>query len=161
VVLVAIVTANLQPDRKSNEYFFKALFRHSTRNSHVTLVELTSDWTKFNKFRIQKLLKNWGFSRCLLGPCHLTTYQRRQFLLDMLRKQPGLRVPEMAIALGVSECTVRNNLNALEEKGRLQRVHVGAILKTSDQLKIDSFMRRYRQNESVKLTTAREAAQVI
>src|SRR5688500_9442724 len=47
----------------------------------------------------------------------VTTYERRQSLLDALRKQPGLRVPELAQALDVSEGTVRNDLNALEDEG--------------------------------------------
>ena len=46
----------------------------------------------------------------------MTTYERRQSLLDVLRKQPGLRVPELAQALNISEGTVRNDLNALEEE---------------------------------------------
>ena len=58
----------------------------------------------------------------------MTTYERRQSLMDLLRKQPGLRVPEIAQTLGVSEGTVRNDLNALEDDGHLTRVHGGAVL---------------------------------
>ena len=47
----------------------------------------------------------------------MTTYARRQSLLDILRNQPGLRVPELAQALDVSAGTVRNDLNALEDEG--------------------------------------------
>ncbi|MGW8225536.1 MAG: DeoR/GlpR family DNA-binding transcription regulator [Anaerolineales bacterium] len=88
----------------------------------------------------------------------MTTYQRRQSLLDILRKQPGLRVSELAEALDVSEGTVRNDLNALEEKGRLRRVHGGAILIDKDQFQNDSFIRRYNQNVAAKQAIAREAA---
>ncbi len=91
----------------------------------------------------------------------MTSYQRRQSLLDMLRKQPGLRVSEMAKALDVSEGTVRNDLNALEEKGRLKRVHGGAILNAADQFNNDSFMRRYNQNVAAKVAIARKAALLI
>jgi DeoR/GlpR family transcriptional regulator of sugar metabolism len=107
------------------------------------------------------VLKNRELTRILQGSFPLTTYQRRQSLLDMLRKQPGLSVPEMARTLDVSESTVRNDLNALEEKGRLQRVHGGAVLTKSDQFQNDSFMRRYRQNEAAKLAIARKAALLI
>ncbi len=82
-------------------------------------------------------------------------------MLDMLQKQPGLRVSELAKALDVSEGTVRNDLNALEKKGRLQRVHGGAVLTESDQFQNDSFMRRYRQNVVAKYVIAREAARLI
>jgi DeoR/GlpR family transcriptional regulator of sugar metabolism len=76
----------------------------------------------------------------------------------MLRKQPGLRVPELAGALAVSEGTIRNDLNALEVEGRLRRVHGGAILTDRDQFQNTSFVRRFRQNSAAKLAIAREAA---
>jgi DeoR/GlpR family transcriptional regulator of sugar metabolism len=88
----------------------------------------------------------------------VTTYERRHSLLDMLRKQPGLRVPEIAKGLGVSEGTIRNDLNALEEEGRLKRVHGGAILNDQSQFQNNSFVRRYNQSVAAKLSIAREAA---
>ena len=91
----------------------------------------------------------------------MTTYERRQSLLDVLRKQPGLRVPELAQVLNISEGTVRNDLNALEEEGRLKRVHGGAILNDHDQFQNNSFVRRYKQNVSAKLAIAQEAALLV
>ena len=76
----------------------------------------------------------------------VTTYERRQSLLDLLHKQPGLRVPEIARALDVSEGTVRNDLNALEDEGRLRRVHGGAVLDHQDPFQNNSFVRRYKEN---------------
>jgi DeoR/GlpR family transcriptional regulator of sugar metabolism len=91
----------------------------------------------------------------------LTTYERRQSLLDILRKQPGLRVPELAVALNVSEGTVRNDLNALEQQGVLMRVHGGAVLNQQDQFQNVSFVRRYQHNAAAKLAIAREAAVLV
>jgi DeoR/GlpR family transcriptional regulator of sugar metabolism len=92
----------------------------------------------------------------------MTTYERRQSLLSILRKQPGLRVPELAVALSVSEGTVRNDLNALEEQGLLMRVHGGAVLsQQQDQFQNNSFVRRYQQNAAAKLAIAREAAALV
>jgi DeoR/GlpR family transcriptional regulator of sugar metabolism len=91
----------------------------------------------------------------------LTTYERRQLLLGILRKQPGLRVPELAQTLGVSEGTVRNDLNALEDEGKLTRVHGGAVLNDQDPFQNNSFIRRYNQNVAGKLAIAREAATLI
>jgi DeoR/GlpR family transcriptional regulator of sugar metabolism len=91
----------------------------------------------------------------------LTTYGRRQSLLEILRKQPSLRVPELAVALNVSEGTVRNDLNALEQQGLLMRVHGGAILHQQDQFQNNSFVRRYQQNAAAKLAIAREAAVLV
>ena len=81
----------------------------------------------------------------------MTTYERRQSLLEILRKQPGLRVPELANALSVSEGTVRNDLNALEKEDRLKRVHGGAVLNDPSQFQKNSFVRRYKNNVAAKL----------
>ena len=91
----------------------------------------------------------------------MTTYERRQALLDILRRRPGLRVPELATALDVSEGTVRNDLNALEEQGLLMRVHGGAVLNQPEQFQNNSFARRYQQNAAAKLAIAREAAVLV
>jgi DeoR/GlpR family transcriptional regulator of sugar metabolism len=91
----------------------------------------------------------------------VTTYERRQSLLDVLRNQPGLRVPELAQALNVSEGTVRNDLNALENEGRLKRVHGGAVLSDQDQFQNNSFLRRYKKDTAAKLAIAREAAVLV
>ncbi len=91
----------------------------------------------------------------------MITYERRQYLLDILRKQPGLRVPELAAALDVSEGTVRNDLNALEQQGLLKRVHGGAVLSQQDQFQNNSFLRRYQQNAAAKFAIAREAAALV
>lgn len=91
----------------------------------------------------------------------MTTHERRQSLLELLRKQPGLRVPELAIALNVSEGTVRNDLNALEEEALLIRVHGGAVLNQQGQFQNNSFLRRFQQNAAAKLAIAREAAVLV
>lgn len=91
----------------------------------------------------------------------MTTYERRQSLLDILRRQPGLRVPELAAALNVSEGTVRNDLNALEQQALLIRVHGGAVLNQQGQFQNHSFLRRYQQNAAAKLAIAREAAVLV
>jgi DeoR/GlpR family transcriptional regulator of sugar metabolism len=91
----------------------------------------------------------------------VTTYERRQSLLDVLRKQPGLRVPELALALDVSEGTVRNDLNALERQGALTRVHGGAVLSQQDQFQNNSFLRRFQQNAAAKLAIARAATGLV
>lgn len=91
----------------------------------------------------------------------MTTYERRQSLLDILRKQPGLRVAELAMALDVSEGTVRNDLNALEQQRALVRVHGGAVLNRQDQFQNASFVKRYQQNAAAKLAIAREAAVLV
>lgn len=58
----------------------------------------------------------------------LTTFERRQNIVRLLSDQPGIRVPEMAEIFGVSDGTIRNDLNALEDSGKLQRVRGGAVV---------------------------------
>jgi DeoR/GlpR family transcriptional regulator of sugar metabolism len=91
----------------------------------------------------------------------MTSYARRQSLVELLRKQPGLRVPELAKALDVSEGTIRNDLNELEAESRLKRVHGGAILNNQDQFQNNSFLRRFQQNAEAKLAIAQKAVALI
>jgi ribose transport system substrate-binding protein len=67
----------------------------------------------------------------------LTTFERRQNILRLLGDQPGLRVPEMAEIFGVSEGTIRNDLNALESEGKLRRVRGGAVLTSQAASQLD------------------------
>ena len=91
----------------------------------------------------------------------MTTYERRQSLIELLRKQPGLRVPELAETLSISMGTVRNDLNALEQEGRLTRVHGGAVLNEQDHFKDNSFLRRFKKNATAKLAIVQEAAVLV
>jgi DeoR/GlpR family transcriptional regulator of sugar metabolism len=91
----------------------------------------------------------------------LTTYERRQSLMDLLRKQPGLRVPEIAQTLGVSEGTVRNDLNALEDDGHLTRVHGGAVLSNVGQPASSAFGIRHQEYAREKNFIGQTAAQLV
>ena len=91
----------------------------------------------------------------------MNTYERRQLLVELLKKQPGLRVPEIARATGVSEGTVRNDLNALEGDGRLKRMYGGAVLaERSTQFEL-SFGQRYQDQQAGKLAIARTVASLV
>ncbi len=91
----------------------------------------------------------------------MTSYERRQSILDHLRKQPGLRVPELAQLLGVSEGTVRNDLNALEANAQVTRVHGGAILRDPNKYHNVSFQARCQQFAAEKTLIARCAAELV
>jgi DeoR/GlpR family transcriptional regulator of sugar metabolism len=91
----------------------------------------------------------------------LTTYERRQSLLDLLRRQPGLRVPEIAQMLGISEGTVRNDLNALEEEGHLTRVHGGAVLNTVTPMVNAVFGVRHQEHSKEKNCIGAGAAALV
>ncbi len=91
----------------------------------------------------------------------MTTYERRQSLMELLRKQPGMRVPELAVALDISEGTVRNDFNALESDGRLSRVHGGAILREQAGFHNLSFNTRHQEHTAEKMLIARHASELI
>jgi DeoR/GlpR family transcriptional regulator of sugar metabolism len=91
----------------------------------------------------------------------LTAFERRQRMLDLLRTQPGMRVPELAEMLAVSQGTVRNDMEALALAGQLKRVHGGAALAESQPQTSASFAARARHHESLKLAIARRAAELV
>lgn len=88
----------------------------------------------------------------------LTTHERRQTLLSLLRDQPGLRVVEIAEWLGISEGTVRNDLNALEEAGQVTRVHGGAVINDG---KPPVFNIRQELYSAEKNSIGRQAARMV
>ncbi|MBS1369506.1 MAG: DeoR/GlpR transcriptional regulator [Lentisphaeria bacterium] len=71
-------------------------------------------------------MMNYGNNRKLLSP------EREDLILEALGN--GLRtIAELAAALQVSEATVRRDLQSLESRGSVQRVHGGAIRVESDE----------------------------
>ena len=53
--------------------------------------------------------------------------ERHAAILERLSGQPAVRVSGLAVALGVSEMTVRRDIDTLEARGALVRVHGGAV----------------------------------
>ena len=91
----------------------------------------------------------------------MTTYERRQSLLELLRKQPSLRIPDLARNFKVSQGTIRNDFDALETQGRVMRVHGGVILSDQEHFHNDSFLRRFQMNALAKQAIARHAASLV
>lgn len=55
--------------------------------------------------------------------------ERKVKIMDRLASRQSVTVPELANQLGVSESTIRRDLQDLEEQGQLKRTHGGAISK--------------------------------
>lgn len=53
--------------------------------------------------------------------------ERRRLILTMAQKEGRVRVRELSKTLGISQITVRKDLDYLQKKGKLQRSHGGAI----------------------------------
>ncbi|MEU8885469.1 DeoR/GlpR family DNA-binding transcription regulator [Streptomyces hydrogenans] len=57
--------------------------------------------------------------------------QRRAVILDLLRRDGAVRVTQLVERLGVSDMTVRRDLEALARTGTLEKVHGGAVATSS------------------------------
>ena len=58
---------------------------------------------------------------------NLLAEQRRALILDEVRRRGGVRVNELTRKLGVSDMTVRRDLDALSRQGVVEKVHGGAV----------------------------------
>ena len=54
--------------------------------------------------------------------------ERHRRILDLLRENTVVRVSALSEQMGVSEVTIRRDLEALERRGLLERTHGGAVL---------------------------------
>ena len=55
---------------------------------------------------------------------------RRMKILDWLQEEGSARVRDLSAAFGVSEATIRQDLEKLESEGHIVRQHGGAFLRT-------------------------------
>lgn len=91
----------------------------------------------------------------------MTTFERRQRILGLLREKPGIKVTELAQLLDVSEGTIRNDLAALAEGKQLTRVRGGAVVTDAPSVSHPPFASRARVNAQAKQSIARRAADLI
>ena len=85
----------------------------------------------------------------------MTTFERRQRILALLRGQSGVKVTELAELLEVSGWTIRNDLTGLEEADRLMRVRGGAVLKDNQEAVSSMLPSRARVSAPAKRRIAR------
>jgi ribose transport system substrate-binding protein len=91
----------------------------------------------------------------------VTPFERQQRLLHLLQERPGIKVPELAQLLDVSQGTIRNDLRAMEEAGRLTRVRGGAVVRQERPLISSAFATRTQVNSQAKKRIARWAADMV
>ena len=85
---------------------------------------------------------------------------RHNKILSMLNEQETVRVSEMSEACGVTEETIRRDLEKLENQGKLARIHGGAIA-IKDKESDLSHLQREVLNKKEKMAVAREAVKFI
>ena len=92
----------------------------------------------------------------------MTTFERRFRLLNILREQPGIRVPDLARLLVVSEGTIRNDLKAMAASGQLTRVWGGGVpvIEAENDAR-SSYTARARMNQAAKHAIARVASGLV
>jgi DeoR/GlpR family transcriptional regulator of sugar metabolism len=86
--------------------------------------------------------------------------QRRQKILELLQEEGAARVSSLSNLFGVSEPTVRQDLERLESEGLVTREHGGAFLKSvPDQVRTMSL--HHTENMAMKTLIGRKAAEFI
>ena len=96
-------------------------------------------------------------SDSLLPP---TQEERRALILDTLHKNGSVRVNALSSQLGVSEVTIRRDLEALELEQLVERTHGGAML--SRRLRLEpEFLTRDQENLKEKREIGRAAAALV
>lgn len=86
--------------------------------------------------------------------------ERRNKILHLLHERQRLTVKELATNIGVSEATLRSDLNKMESERLLTRTHGGAIL--NDYVNNEtSFSARAQRNQEEKIQIAEKAVDYI
>ena len=88
---------------------------------------------------------------------HAQNHERRGRLLDLIRVRGFAALEELVRELGVSESTIRRDLDALEEQGSAKRTH-GGVLYAGGMPRLAEFDERQPANWAAKRAIASHAA---
>jgi DeoR/GlpR family transcriptional regulator of sugar metabolism len=92
---------------------------------------------------------------------NLLAEQRRSLILDEVRRRGGVRVNELTRKLGVSDMTVRRDLDALARQGVLEKVHGGAVPVVEASTHEPGFEAKSGLEQTAKEDIARAAAGLV
>jgi DeoR/GlpR family transcriptional regulator of sugar metabolism len=92
---------------------------------------------------------------------NLLAEQRRALILDEVRRRGGVRVNELTRKLGVSDMTVRRDLDALARQGVLEKVHGGAVPVVEASTHEPGFEAKSGLEQTAKEDIARAAARLV
>ena len=82
-------------------------------------------------------------------------------ILSLLKQNGEVQISSLCRVFGVTEITIRRDLDELANKNLLTRTHGGAVLADEDILVEMPFDKRYQANTSAKESIAREAFKLI
>ncbi|MFI6478901.1 DeoR/GlpR family DNA-binding transcription regulator [Nonomuraea sp. NPDC050663] len=87
--------------------------------------------------------------------------QRQQTILERVRRHGAVRVSELVRDLGVSDMTIRRDLEVLAERGLLEKVHGGATISGPGSTEEPGFAAKTSRQQAEKEAIARRAAQLV
>jgi DeoR/GlpR family transcriptional regulator of sugar metabolism len=87
--------------------------------------------------------------------------RRHELILKEVRRSRAIRVTELARLLGVSDMTVRRDLEALDDAGLLNKVHGGATVPGLQNAFEPGFAAKSLRNTAEKNAIARAAAELV
>lgn len=87
--------------------------------------------------------------------------ERWQKIIEILDQKGRISVTELATVFGISEMTVRRDLQRLHDKGLIERTHGGAIMVNNRNLQQVHLMARIYDNVSEKKAIAEAVAKMI
>ncbi|GAB1824217.1 DeoR/GlpR family DNA-binding transcription regulator [Herbidospora sp. RD11066] len=87
--------------------------------------------------------------------------QRQQAILERVRRMGGVRVADLVRDLGVSDMTIRRDLEALADRGLIEKVHGGATVAGPGSTEEPGFAAKSVRQQPEKEAVARAAAHLI
>lgn len=87
--------------------------------------------------------------------------QRQSAILDLVRRQGGVRVSQLVRQFGVSDMTIRRDLEALAERGLVDKVHGGATVLGPGSTEEPGFDAKSVRQCTEKSAIAARAAQMV
>jgi DeoR/GlpR family transcriptional regulator of sugar metabolism len=87
--------------------------------------------------------------------------QRHSYILDRIRAEGGVRVADLVRELGVSDMTVRRDLEQLHDQGLLEKVHGGATSISGSALFEPGFSAKSSLEQEAKEAIAEAAAALV
>ncbi|GGL57567.1 DeoR/GlpR family DNA-binding transcription regulator [Planomonospora parontospora] len=87
--------------------------------------------------------------------------QRQQAILERVRSSGGVRVADLVRELGVSDMTIRRDLEVLAERGLLEKVHGGATAAGPGSTEEPGFAAKSARQQPEKEAIARQAARLV
>ncbi|MFC4062560.1 DeoR/GlpR family DNA-binding transcription regulator [Planomonospora corallina] len=87
--------------------------------------------------------------------------QRQQTILERVRSSGGVRVADLVREFGVSDMTIRRDLEALAERGLLEKVHGGATATGPGRAEEPGFAAKSARQQAEKEAIARRAAELV